>query len=170
MTIPPPLDRSPVTAQSLSRADDDHHLGLPSHPLPGARPGQAVSRCIERYATFTGRASRSEFWWIALLLVPLGLVPVALIGGGLFLTLAEDGLRVADAPDAVPLLFTGGLLALLIFGATALPSLALAWRRMHDADMPGPLALLGLVPFIGTVALALLALRPSRTSGARFDR
>lgn len=32
-------------------------------PLYDATFGQAVSRFFRRYATFTGRASRSEYWW-----------------------------------------------------------------------------------------------------------
>lgn len=29
-------------------------------------PAQAISTCFKKYATFSGRASRSEFWWFSL--------------------------------------------------------------------------------------------------------
>ena len=28
-------------------------------------PAQAISTCLRKYATFSGRASRSEYWWFA---------------------------------------------------------------------------------------------------------
>lgn len=34
-----------------------------SAPLYGASFPQAVSRFFRKYATFSGRASRSEYWW-----------------------------------------------------------------------------------------------------------
>jgi len=31
--------------------------------------GEAIETCMNKYATFTGRASRSEFWWFMLFMV-----------------------------------------------------------------------------------------------------
>jgi uncharacterized membrane protein YhaH (DUF805 family) len=42
--------------------------------------GQSVSTCFRRYAVFSGRATRSEFWYfvlfMVLLVIPLGVLPV----------------------------------------------------------------------------------------------
>ena len=37
-----------------------------SQPLYGATLGQAVKRYFTKYATTSGRASRSEYWWATL--------------------------------------------------------------------------------------------------------
>ena len=54
-------------------------------PLYGAGFGQAVRRFWSKYATFSGRASRSEFWWwqLANLLVAvvLAVIVIAVHGG-----------------------------------------------------------------------------------------
>lgn len=62
--------------------------------------GQAISSCFKRFATFDGRASKSEFWWFYLFCV---IVSITYIGS--FVTL--------------------------------IPSIAVAWRRMHDVGKPG---------------------------------
>src|SRR4051794_17713464 len=45
-----------------------------SQPLYGATIGQAVRRFWKKYVTFTGRASRSEFWWWYLVAVLVSIV------------------------------------------------------------------------------------------------
>src|SRR6185312_8282818 len=41
--------------------------GVPlDQPLYGASFGQAIKRFFTKYATFSGRASRSEYWWVQL--------------------------------------------------------------------------------------------------------
>ena len=38
--------------------------------------GEAIKVCFNKYATFSGRASRSEYWYFALFSFILGLIPV----------------------------------------------------------------------------------------------
>ena len=47
---------------------------LSQHVKPSLSFGQAVSACFSKYATFTGRARRSEYWWFTLLLFVIGLL------------------------------------------------------------------------------------------------
>ena len=42
-------------------------------PQPGASFGEAVKRFFQRYAQFSGYASRSEYWWVALFNALVGL-------------------------------------------------------------------------------------------------
>lgn len=44
----------------------------------------SIKTCLCKYATFTGRAVRSEFWWFALLYAVIGMIPKV----GYYLTLA----------------------------------------------------------------------------------
>ncbi|WP_375342260.1 DUF805 domain-containing protein [Curtobacterium sp. MCSS17_008] len=48
-----------------------------------------------------------------------------------------------------------------------MPTLALGWRRLHDANLPGALYLIALVVGIVGIVFGLL---PSNPEGARYDR
>ncbi|MET3176661.1 UNVERIFIED_ORG: uncharacterized membrane protein YhaH (DUF805 family) [Arthrobacter sp. UYCu721] len=50
------------------------------------------------------------------------------------------------------------------------PSLALTVRRLHDVNQSGWLILLGLIPFLGAIALLVFVLLPSNPEGQRFDQ
>ena len=100
---------------------------------------QSVESVFSQYATFDGRASRSEYWWfqLALYLVILLLIVVPIIHLiGVFLT---------------PIIY---ILAIV-------PSLAVGSRRLHDSNKSGWYQLIGLVPFIGSIALIVLFALPS---------
>ncbi|MCY3877745.1 MAG: DUF805 domain-containing protein [Rhodobacteraceae bacterium] len=95
---------------------------------------ESVSVClIKKYAIFTGRATRSEYWWFFL-----------------FTALANS---VAGA------LF--GELASIVSLALLLPGLAAACRRLHDAGRSGWWLLLILIPFVGWIALIIMLVQPS---------
>lgn len=161
-----------------------------STPLYGATPGQAITRFFRKYATFSGRASRSEYWWVALAIFVVSLVPMILIIVGMVsgvthvlaerepitMGTSEDSSTLigysqpgilAD-PTAAALLPLGSILILLIRLATLVPELAIAWRRLHDANLPGPLYFIAFVP-LGGIALLVLLAQPSKPEGARFD-
>lgn len=70
---------------------------------------QSVTTCMRKYATFTGRASRSEYWWFFLFFVLIYLV--ARFSGE-----------------------TAELIALLVL---LLPFLAVNFRRLHDVGRSG---------------------------------
>ncbi|MGQ0794544.1 MAG: DUF805 domain-containing protein [Deltaproteobacteria bacterium] len=86
---------------------------------------------LKKYAVFSGRASRAEYWMFFLfnLIIAFGLGIVEGIVGG---------------PGALGMLY--GL-------ATLVPGIAVAMRRLHDTDRSGWWLLLGLVPLIGAVVL-----------------
>lgn len=121
-------------------------------PLPGCTFGQAVRRFYGRYARFSGRASRSEYWKIWLPFTALG-VFCQLAGTGQL-----DGV-------ALGIVIAIGVLSLV----SLVPGLALAVRRLHDANYSGWYLLLAIIPFVGLVLLILCAL-PSNPEGERFDR
>jgi len=137
-------------------------------PYYGISFGGAVSRFFKKYATFSGRASRSEFWWWYLANAIVGIVLGILAGVGA----ATSDIRV----DSVTGQVTGGFSALywivvvvsILWGlAILVPSLALGWRRLHDANLAGALWIIAL--FIGIVGI-VYGLLPSNPEGARFDR
>jgi uncharacterized membrane protein YhaH (DUF805 family) len=137
-----------------------------SHPLYGATFGQAIQRFFKKYATFTGRASRSEFWWWYLTNVIVGAVIglIGLIAGG-FSSIDASGNFALGAGYYVSQALSG-----IWFLATIVPWLALSWRRLHDTNKAGPFYFLGLIPLVGWIILLVLFLMPSDPAGVRFDR
>ena len=137
-----------------------------SQPLYGASLGDAVRRFLKKYATFTGRASRSEYWWWYLVsfIVTGVLQGLALATGGVG-ALAEDG--TPQALGAGYWIFT--ILLLIWALATIVPSIAVLVRRLHDANFSGFFAFLALVPFVGGLIVLILTILPSKPEGARFD-
>jgi uncharacterized membrane protein YhaH (DUF805 family) len=102
--------------------------------------GEAIASCFRKYANFSGRAPRSEYWWWALFIV-LVTFGVELVAG--FLTAASGNKLV------------GGLLVLLMDLFFLLPNLAVVVRRLHDLNRSGwwygALIILGL--FLGALAV-----------------
>lgn len=107
--------------------------------------GQAVRSCLNKYATFDGRATRSEFWWFYLFMLIMSFVVLL---PGYILMLA--GAASSSNSNSVGALFWLGLV-LLIVGSLAtlalyIPFLAVGCRRLHDRGQSGWLQLLILVP------------------------
>ena len=132
-------------------------------PYYGAPIGAAIQRFFKKYTAFTGRASRSEYWWWTL---------VAAIVGIVLNILLTTGISV-DPTTGTPVLGAGyfiGLILAIVWGlATIVPSIALTVRRLHDGNFSGLLVLLVLVPFLGALAVLVLTLLPSNPAGQRFD-
>lgn len=116
--------------------------------------GEAIQTCLAKYATFRGRASRSEYWWFYLFFL-LVLTATAI------LDMALLGYDPAN-PSAAPWLSVVGLLALF------LPSLAAAIRRLHDTDKSGWWYLLTFVPVVGGIVLLIFLLLRGTAGSNRF--
>jgi uncharacterized membrane protein YhaH (DUF805 family) len=130
---------------------------------------EAVRRVFKKYATFTGRASRAEYWWWALVGAVVGVVLNVLIGAGMETpTDADTGTLSAPTPGPVSAV---GYLLLAVWGLGVLvPSVALTVRRLHDVNLSGWLLLLGLVPVLGGIAVLVMALLLPNPAGQRFDQ
>ena len=96
----------------------------------------SVKSCFSNYATFKGRASRSEYWWFALFLM-LVMVALAFVDGS-----TAPGQEI-------------GVLGAIFSLATLLPSLAVGARRLHDTDKSGGWLLLYILPLVGAIVLLI---------------
>lgn len=124
---------------------------------------QAVRTCLSKYVTFSGRASRAEYWWF-LLFVLLGQFVFSLLDamlgfGGGWSEPAEPGMESSGRQSPLAFLFS---LAMI------LPLLSVAARRLHDRDMVAWWLLLNLVPLIGSLILLVLYLLPGDAETNRF--
>jgi len=147
-----------------------------SQPLYGASIGQAVKRYLKKYATFSGRASRSEFWWWILVYGLIGFV-LSAINQAL---VGPQPVPPANAATQAELdryiyLVTGWIarasVASLIWGLLNLVGLiALSARRLHDTNRSGWWTLLYLVPLVGPIVLIVFWASAPKPEGQRFDR
>lgn len=112
---------------------------------------QSVRSVLSKYATFEGRAPRSEYWWWVL-----------------FFFILSALARFIDAILIAPMLGfdafaenAGQPLGVLIGLALLLPSIAVSCRRLHDIGRSGWWLLIGLVPLIGGLVLLYWYVQPS---------
>ena len=122
---------------------------------------------LKRYAEFSGRSRRKEFWLFQLLniivtAVFLGPIYRIMIGNmmsqmastqdGTYSAAASSGFQFGDHPIAIAFGAIGFIWALFVL----IPSIALSIRRLHDRDMSGwwylGFIVLSIIPLIGIVA------------------
>ena len=111
----------------------------------------AVKRAIRRCFVFSGRATRPEFWWWALVVVGAMLTVFAL---GLLEPLIH-GYSVRPIGWAMAWSFL--LSSVIVELVTSLPTLAVAVRRLHDTGRSGWWALLWLLAPIPVWTLAAVS-------------
>lgn len=102
--------------------------------------GQAISTCLSKYATFAGRASRSEFWWFFLFQLLVS-IAASMLG------------------DVV-----NGLVNL----ALLLPALAVGTRRLHDIGRSGWWQLI-MLTVIGLLVLIYWWVQPTADGSNEYD-
>ena len=88
----------------------------------------AISACLNKYAVFTGRATRSEYWYFVLFLII-----VAILSNFISILMGSD---------------LAGLIIQVIFW---IPSLSVSIRRMHDVNKSGWFILVPIYSFILTI-------------------
>ena len=165
--FPQPLPHQPLPTPGAGGIFDGAlHPDELQRPLYGANPVQAIARFFKNYANFKGRASRSEFWWTVLAFWGAVLV-FSGIAAGVDEARYSMPYEVYSAMQGLSTVF--GLLILALMLGTLVPWLAITWRRLHDADMPGPLYFLNFIPYLGGIVLIVLTALPPKPSGRRFD-
>jgi uncharacterized membrane protein YhaH (DUF805 family) len=105
--------------------------GAPQPALPNPLVSYWKLVVLERYAQFTGRSRRAEFWWYFL--------------ANFIISVAFNILAAASSIFFVLSAIYG--LAVLI------PGIAVGIRRLHDTDKSGWWLLIALVPIVGIIVL-----------------
>lgn len=136
-------------------------------PHYGIGFGAAIKRYFTKYATFTGRASRGEYWWVALFNGVLVAIFYALFGI-VVATMAGTASTSGSTPQLGPGYSALSSLFGLYWLATIVPSLALAWRRLHDTGRSGLNYLFVLIPLVGPIILIVFFASETTPSAERY--
>ena len=120
---------------------------------------EAISTVLSKFSTFSGRATRPEYWWWVL-----------------FVIIVMSVTRLVDGAIVAPLLgferfegIAGQPLSAVVSLAFLIPSLAVGARRLHDIGRTAWWLLLHLVPIAGSIVLLVFALQPSEEGENQYD-
>jgi len=108
-----------------------------------------AKRPIEKYADFTGRAPRAEFWWYFLAVIIASIVA-----------------RIIDNILGMNVMGPYGPLSLILMLGLLVPNIAVAVRRLHDTDRSGWWILLPIVPYCLAFVLGGAAMMGGAASGS----
>ena len=106
---------------------------------------ESIQTVFQKYADFTGRARRSEYWWFVL--------AYSIVNGvlsGISQALGSGGLSTVIS-----------ILSLIIALGCLVPSLAVGARRLHDIGKSGWWLLISLVPCVGSILLIVWCAKDS---------
>ncbi|NBM16787.1 DUF805 domain-containing protein [Streptomyces sp. GC420] len=101
---------------------------------------------IKKYAVFTGRARRQEYWMFFVFNLGISLV-----------------LSIIDAA-----VLGTNVLGLVYALAVFLPSLGVAVRRLHDTGRSGWWILIALIPLIGVIVLIVFLATEGNQAGDKY--
>ena len=113
---------------------------------------ESIKTCFKKFATFEGRASRSEFWWFQLFYIMVVIVAIIL-----------DGILVGGNIESAGALEIVSQLLLL------LPALAVTARRLHDVDKSGWWMLIAFT-VVGLIPLLVWYLAPGTNKKNKFGK
>lgn len=98
---------------------------------------------VKKYAVFSGRAGRKEYWFFSL-----------------FYALFIIALVIIDVMTGVYDVASGmGLFSVIFVLAMLIPSVAVLVRRLHDTDRSGWWLLIGFIPLIGVIVLLVFTVQ-----------
>ena len=92
---------------------------------------ESIQTCYKKFFDFSGRASKSEYWWFQLY------------------TIIIYGMQFVFQGDLV-LVFS------ILVIANIIPLYAAGVRRLHDTDKSGWMVLISVIPLIGLYIIVLL--------------
>jgi uncharacterized membrane protein YhaH (DUF805 family) len=106
---------------------------------------------MRKYAVFSGRAQRQEYWMFVL----LNIIIVLVLG-------VIEGILDSDSGGS------RGVLGTLYGLAVLIPGLAVSVRRIHDTGQSGWWLLIVLIPVIGAIILLIFMVQSSRPTRNQY--
>lgn len=102
---------------------------------------------LKKYAVFSGRSQRAEYWYFVLFNLIISIVL------GIISTVVGDD---------------SGILGMLYSLALLIPGIAVGVRRLHDIGKSGWMLLIGLIPLIGGIWLIVLLATDSKPGNNKY--
>ena len=112
-------------------------------------------RMWQNYTNFVGRANRKEYWYAILLQL-------------LFLIIIQVAAALADHLNVPILQLLVSVIGLIFVLASLIPTLAIAFRRLHDTGRSAWWLLISLIPLVGGIVLLVFLLLEGEPGENRF--
>ena len=128
-----------IEEEKIDRTYEDENI-------EGISAGASIKLGFKKIFDFSGRASRSEFWWFYLTYIFLSFLVIFII---MFLAIMSDPNISDSALDSMS--YIGYVTGIGTLGATV--------RRLHDRDISGWAILLFIIPLINIYLIVLLFLK-----------
>ena len=126
---PPPPSGFSATPHPFSPSND------PANAPKNVNFSEALSRGFRQFAKFSGRASRSEYWWFVLAAMPVLYMCCMGLGIGLIPVLAVTARRIHDTGRSATPYFCGLAAMVPVCGILVFFSFAEQWdRQKYLAD------------------------------------
>jgi uncharacterized membrane protein YhaH (DUF805 family) len=120
-------------------------------------------KVLNNYATFSGRARRSEFWFFILFNIIFSVVAL-ILDNAIGTTISLQDNTYGDIPMPY------GYIYLLYVLAVFIPGLAVIVRRLHDVGKSGWMYFIVLIPIIGAIWLLVLLFTDSQTGSNKWGQ
>lgn len=118
-----------------------------------------------RYAEFSGRSRRMEYWMFVLFNMLVSSAIAIVFGQNQATQTTQVGFQIGFSTN---LTGTGGILQNLFGLVSFIPGLAVYIRRLHDSDRSGWWTLLVFLPLFGWIALLVFACLDGTRGPNRF--
>ena len=136
--FPPPAVVDPLPTDFIQQTiKEDGFLALAPKKMSC---GESIKHCFKNYASFKGRASRSEYWYFYLFTI-LVLFVIAMLSAVLY--------------------------SLVLLGLL-LPFITVLTRRLHDTGRSGVKVLILFIPFIGSIFLLIWLCKAGDKTANKF--
>ncbi|EMG27322.1 hypothetical protein X560_2532 [Listeria fleischmannii 1991] len=132
---------------------------------------EAYKSFWRNYVNFSGRSSRSEYWYVFLwniIIVAVFYILMLIVG----LSSVTAAMSTSSPEEVFAAMFAGPMLFIMLlfwlYGlANIIPALSLSIRRLHDSGKSGWFILLGLIPFVGSIIVIVFMCLPSVEDGGK---
>ena len=117
--------------------------------------GEAIKLFFKNYTNFSGRSTRSEYWFVQLFMFIVSFV------FGLFISI--EAASIETSRNSTGAGFAFAMIILVIFYlAIIIPSLAITVRRLHDTGKSGWMYFISFIPWVGGIILLVFTCMASQ--------
>lgn len=122
----------------------------------------AYKNFFKNYAEFTGRSTRSDYWWVWLgnfiLSIPFWIIYFYTV----FLSTVMDSIDDSVSEATFIVLGLVVIIYVVFYLAILVPTIALTVRRLRDAGFHWAFIFLRFAPMVGGIALLILLAMPTK--------